>query len=198
MQLTSGFDKNQLPRGDFPSTVMWNDLSRSGGSSVLSGTGSAVVFHSDVLHVIPSSVRRFCSSGDENIPHVPQREHQRGEQAEGRREAGGEAVQQVWGPQRQPAAARRPPAKARLRQENRKDEREGGRHRLRSALFSVRPRASPWRRIFMNIGSLEQSRLQTDVLRWFCGVSGADSSVILAEPCTPRGRLSAVSAPANI
>lgn len=65
-------------------------------------------------------------AGDENLSHVPHREHQRREQAEGRWEAGGEAVQQVWRPQRQPAAPRRPAATARLRPEDREDEGEGG------------------------------------------------------------------------
>lgn len=78
---------------------------------------------------------RLCRSGDEDVPHVPHREHQRREQAEGRREAGGEAVQQVRRPQRQPAASRRPPAEARLRQKNREDEREGEVQRRPSLSF---------------------------------------------------------------
>lgn len=47
----------------------------------------------------------ISSTGDEDISHVPHGEHQRREQAEGRRETGGEAVQQVGRSQREPPAA---------------------------------------------------------------------------------------------
>lgn len=58
------------------------------------------------------------SPGDEDLPHVPRRKHQRREQAEGGGEAGGEAVQQVGGHQREPAAARGPAPAAQLCQED--------------------------------------------------------------------------------
>lgn len=111
----------------------------------------------DVLSVLLPSYSFICDrlrrSGDEDLPHVPHREHQRREQAEGRREAGGEAVRQVRRAQRQPAASRRPPAEARLRQKNREDEREGEVH---SALILV---GMATRLVFMNIGSSEQNSL---------------------------------------
>ncbi|KAG8540350.1 hypothetical protein GDO81_019456, partial [Engystomops pustulosus] len=80
----------------------------------------------------PMSTMSYCgsnpphslSAGDEDVSHVPRRKHQCREQAEGRREAGGEAVQQICRARAQRPAPRRQTAEAQLCQKDRKDEGE--------------------------------------------------------------------------
>lgn len=61
--------------------------------------------------------------GDEDLPHVPRGEHQRGVQAEGGRETGGETDQQGRSRLQHPNGGQIP--KAQLCEEDREDEREG-------------------------------------------------------------------------